>query len=177
MLTASAADLDAAATMLRSVLAEHPSGALPWRQVRALCVDVVYGGRVTDDWDRRTLDALFGAFCCPAALAAGHVFVSEQPQHVALGPAATLGEYEAHIAQLPVHDAPALCGMPRYADRASAAVAASRLLVALHGVAAVAAPVPVSHAAIIARATVILSQVCKETVSLPSRLHGFKLRV
>lgn len=41
---------------------------IPWQELRFLIGDVVYGGCVTDDWDRRCLNTLLYKFCNPEVL-------------------------------------------------------------------------------------------------------------
>lgn len=51
---------------LSNLLTEHPS--VPWKALTYLTGEVTYGGRVTDEWDRRCLHALLERFFCPSAL-------------------------------------------------------------------------------------------------------------
>jgi dynein heavy chain len=39
-----------------------------WDALRQMIGDVIYGGRVTDDWDRRCMNAILDNFLCPNAL-------------------------------------------------------------------------------------------------------------
>jgi hypothetical protein len=130
-----------AAGLLRRVLADHPAGALPWKQLRFLCGDLVYGGRVADEFDRRTLEALFSRFCCAEAMSDGHVFCPGVTEHVALNPHATFAECQDHIEQLPATDSALLFGLHHYADALCARDAASALFSTLRSVSRVSGPI------------------------------------
>ena len=48
------------------LLTEHQE--VPWKAIRYLTGDIVYGGRVTDYWDQRCLHSILGKFYSPNAL-------------------------------------------------------------------------------------------------------------
>lgn len=52
--------------MLHMLLTEHQE--VPWKAIRYLTGDIVYGGRVTDYWDQRCLQSILGKFYSPDAL-------------------------------------------------------------------------------------------------------------
>ena len=52
--------------MLHMLLTEHQE--VPWKAIRYLTGDIVYGGRVTDYWDQRCLQSILGTFYSPDAL-------------------------------------------------------------------------------------------------------------
>lgn len=52
--------------MLHMLLTEHHE--VPWKAIRYLTGDIVYGGRVTDYWDQRCLQSILGKFYSPMAL-------------------------------------------------------------------------------------------------------------
>lgn len=48
------------------LLSEHK--IIPWEALSYLIGGVTFGGRVTDEWDCRCLDALLDRFFCPESL-------------------------------------------------------------------------------------------------------------
>lgn len=52
--------------MLHMLLTEHHD--VPWKAIRYLTGEIVYGGRVTDNWDQRCLQSILGKFYTPLAL-------------------------------------------------------------------------------------------------------------
>ncbi|XP_033617900.1 dynein heavy chain 6, axonemal-like [Fukomys damarensis] len=68
-------DLEVSIKVLASVLQRHAD--LPWEQLRCLVGEVVYGGRITDPWDRRCLDTLLCRFCNPEVLRDDFTFSGE----------------------------------------------------------------------------------------------------
>lgn len=53
-------DIDTAITILQNMLDSHDD--IPWDALRYVIGQITYGGRVTDDWDRRTLMAILNNF-------------------------------------------------------------------------------------------------------------------
>ncbi len=56
-------DLEAAMQVLRNFLEGNED--IPWDALRYVCGQINYGGRVTDDWDRRCLLSILGKFYTP----------------------------------------------------------------------------------------------------------------
>lgn len=54
------------------------SDTVPWAALNYLTGQVTYGGRVTDDLDRRCLISLLNKFYCPALFAEGFSYDSSQ---------------------------------------------------------------------------------------------------
>ena len=52
--------------MLNMLLTEHRE--VPWKAIKYLTGDIAYGGRVTDNWDQRCLQAILEKFYSPEAL-------------------------------------------------------------------------------------------------------------
>lgn len=55
-----------------------PSRQVPYKVLRFLFTEINYGGRVTDDKDRRLINALVEGFCGPKVTAVGSAGVSYQ---------------------------------------------------------------------------------------------------
>lgn len=54
-------DLDTTLTVLKALLESHSD--VPWDALRFVTGFINYGGRVTDDWDRRCLISILSKFC------------------------------------------------------------------------------------------------------------------
>jgi dynein heavy chain len=65
-------DMETCIVMLRLFLDERPT--IPWDAIEYLNGMINYGGRVTDDWDRRCLQAIIRIFILPEALEPGYKY-------------------------------------------------------------------------------------------------------
>ena len=61
--------------MLHMLLTEHHE--VPWKAIRYLTVEIVYGGRVTDYWDQHCLQSILGKFYSPMALQEGYGYMAD----------------------------------------------------------------------------------------------------
>jgi len=57
-------------------LSVSPSCSAPVQVLKYTAGEINYGGRVTDDWDRRCLLSVLEDFYCPAVLEDGHFYSS-----------------------------------------------------------------------------------------------------
>ena len=55
---------------------------IPFKALRYLTGECYYGGKVTDDWDRRALNALLNDFYCENALFENYRFAPRVAQYV-----------------------------------------------------------------------------------------------
>uniref|UniRef100_A0A4W3JFM4 Uncharacterized protein n=1 Tax=Callorhinchus milii TaxID=7868 RepID=A0A4W3JFM4_CALMI len=86
---------------------------IPWQALRYLTGEVVYGGRVTDSWDRRCLNCILQMFYTPEILQEGHRFsiyhiISENMDQV---------QCVNYIESLPEYDLPDIFGMHPDAEK------------------------------------------------------------
>lgn len=65
-----------AVKVLENALTAQPD--VPWQTLRFQVGEVVYGGRVTDHWDRRCLNTLLDRFYNPDVLRDDFSFFSEE---------------------------------------------------------------------------------------------------
>ncbi|GBF88264.1 dynein heavy chain axonemal protein, partial [Raphidocelis subcapitata] len=122
-----ASDLDCSASALRMFL--DAEGPIPWDAVQFVVGEINYGGRVTDDLDRRCLAAVLRRALCPAA-AGGEGFELAGAGGGYRVPAAGAGveAVREHIRALPSTEAPAVFGMHPNAEVAFQRQEARRLL-------------------------------------------------
>lgn len=68
--------LKVAIKVLKDVL--NAQSDVPWPALRYLIGEVVYGGHVTDHWDRRCLNTLLHNFCNPEVLREDFSFSNDE---------------------------------------------------------------------------------------------------
>ncbi|XP_069810836.1 dynein axonemal heavy chain 14 isoform X3 [Dendropsophus ebraccatus] len=108
-------DLEVSVQMLEMLTDNHRE--IPWTALRYLTGEVVYGGRVTDFWDRRCLLSILDNFYTPALLQEDYSFSADQVYHP-LSEDATLQDCRDYITSLPDTDNPEIFGMHPNAERA-----------------------------------------------------------
>ncbi|RHY81434.1 hypothetical protein DYB37_003901 [Aphanomyces astaci] len=105
-------DLETSYACLRKFLAEQP--IVPWDALRYVTGQINYGGRVTDDWDRRCLTSILNGFYTPQVLTDSYKFSASGTYS-----AVTSNDYAgvmAYFESLPVHAAPEIFGMHENAN-------------------------------------------------------------
>jgi dynein heavy chain len=105
-------DLETSIAVLRRFLEEQAT--IPWDALNYVTGQINYGGRVTDDWDRRTLMAILSIYMVPAILDEGYKFSSSGTY---FAPAAgSLVQTMAYFDTLPLADDPEVFGMHENAN-------------------------------------------------------------
>ena len=101
-------DLETSIAVLKMFLDEQPT--VPWDALAYVTGHINYGGRVTDDWDRRCLMSILGKFYTEKILHDNYVF---SPSGIYYPPSAgPLALYQEYVSSLPsVDDLPEIFGM------------------------------------------------------------------
>jgi dynein heavy chain, axonemal len=108
-------DLETSIAVLKRFILEQDQ--LPWDALNYVTGQINYGGRVTDDWDRRCLMAILSKCLSPAALEDGYAFSSSgiyKPSQSKKG-----GDYAQvieYFSNLPHADGPEVFGMHENVD-------------------------------------------------------------
>uniref|UniRef100_M3XYI9 Dynein axonemal heavy chain 14 n=1 Tax=Mustela putorius furo TaxID=9669 RepID=M3XYI9_MUSPF len=110
----SSSDLQVSIKILENTLRTRSS--ISWPMLRYLIGEVVYGGQVTDTWDRRCLNTLLYRFCNPNVLRADFSFSSDEV-HQPMPGSAGIGDCIDIIQSLPDDDPPELLGLHPEASR------------------------------------------------------------
>eukprot|EP00063_Salmo_salar_P092130 XP_014066965.1 PREDICTED: dynein heavy chain 14, axonemal isoform X3 [Salmo salar] len=76
--TFTSSDLEVSMLNQESLLLAAEGSELPWAALRYLTGEVIYGGRVTDPWDRRCLLTILHRCYTPSVLQDGHSFCQAQ---------------------------------------------------------------------------------------------------
>jgi dynein heavy chain len=105
-------DLETSITMLRMLLDEQEG--VPWKALNYITGHINYGGRVTDDWDRRCLLSILQIFYTPEILKSEYTFSASGIYFAPL--CDKLDEYRKYIEELPLNDPPEVFGMHENAN-------------------------------------------------------------
>ncbi|XP_056381079.1 dynein axonemal heavy chain 1 isoform X2 [Hyla sarda] len=106
-------DLRICISQLRMFLEEYTD--IPYKVLRYTAGEINYGGRVTDDWDRRCLLNILQDFYQPPVLEEGFKF-SESGVYHQISPAYDLNGYLQYIRSLPLNDMTELFGLHENAN-------------------------------------------------------------
>ncbi|KAJ1485018.1 dynein heavy chain and region D6 of dynein motor-domain-containing protein, partial [Baffinella frigidus] len=108
----SSSDRDCCIKQLRVFLDKYD--VVPYKVIVELSGDVNYGGRITDDWDRRCMNTLLEEYVCVAAMAPGYQFSADksyvQPE------VGTHSEYNDCFKAWPIQPHPEAFGLHENAD-------------------------------------------------------------
>ena len=105
-------DLEVSITILKNILQETKN--IPWDALLYLTGDITFGGRVTDDWDRRTLKSILAKYYNHQILEEGFKFT---PSGIYFAPSdGDLNGYRAYIDSLPYTEDPSIFGMHENAN-------------------------------------------------------------
>ncbi|XP_068085242.1 dynein axonemal heavy chain 2 [Anabrus simplex] len=110
-------DFDVAENLLTIYLDEY-ADQTPWDALKYLIAGVVYGGHVTDDWDRRLLTTYINQYFNDDVLTADSYMLSSLPTYYVPGDG-DLASYVEYIGTLPTVELPEVFGQHSNADIAS----------------------------------------------------------
>lgn len=101
-------DLNICISQLKMFLDEYQNA--PYKVLKYTAGEINYGGRVTDDWDRRCLLSILEDFYCPAVLQADHIY-SPSGVYRQIDTSLDVKGYLAYISGLPINDTPEIFGL------------------------------------------------------------------
>lgn len=105
-------DLETALSVLKSFLSAHED--IPWDALHYVTGEINYGGRITDEWDRRCLMAILKKFYSSSLLETdqhGETYKFSDSGVYLVPKATTLSEFQGYFEQLPSYDSPDLFGL------------------------------------------------------------------
>ncbi|XP_062843095.1 dynein axonemal heavy chain 1 [Trichomycterus rosablanca] len=101
-------DLRICISQLKMFLDEYQD--IPYKVLKYTAGEINYGGRVTDDWDRRCIMNVLQDFYCPAVLNAEHVY-SPSGEYRQISTSLDIKGYLTYIRGLPINDSPEIFGL------------------------------------------------------------------
>ena len=110
----STSDFQIGNKMLKTFIMDYDE--IPWGALRSMIGDVVYGGRVTDDWDRRCMNSMLMKFVCQRAT--GDDVAFDPLGLYKNAPVTTLEETINFVKQYPDIDQPDIFGLHSSAQHA-----------------------------------------------------------
>uniref|UniRef100_A0A7S2RVL0 Dynein heavy chain n=1 Tax=Mucochytrium quahogii TaxID=96639 RepID=A0A7S2RVL0_9STRA len=103
--------------ILAMYLDEYPDKT-PWDAIRYLIAQANYGGRITDDWDRRLCNSYVNQLFCDEAISTDNFRMSELDTYY-IPDDGELKSYKDYINTMPLEDHPACFGQHSNADISS----------------------------------------------------------
>lgn len=107
-------------------LDEYPE-RVPFDAMKYLIAEANYGGRVTDDWDRRLVNVYIGELFCDECILAEKFMLSELPDYF-IGEEGDLKHYKETIRAMPQTDHPLAFGQHSNSDMAASIDDASSMI-------------------------------------------------
>uniref|UniRef100_A0A8C5ZKT2 Dynein axonemal heavy chain 1 n=1 Tax=Marmota marmota marmota TaxID=9994 RepID=A0A8C5ZKT2_MARMA len=101
-------DLRICISQLKMFLDEYED--IPYKVLKYTAGEINYGGRVTDDWDRRCVMNILEDYYKPAVLSPDHVYSNSGIYHQ-IQPTYDLNGYLNYIKSLPLNDMPEIFGL------------------------------------------------------------------
>ncbi|XP_076985171.1 dynein axonemal heavy chain 1 isoform X3 [Tamandua tetradactyla] len=101
-------DLRICISQLKMFLDEYAD--IPYKVLKYTAGEINYGGRVTDDWDRRCVMNILEDFYSPAVLSPEHSYSASGVYHQ-IQPTYDLNGYISYIKGLPLNDMPEIFGL------------------------------------------------------------------
>lgn len=105
-------DLETSIACLRRFLYEQD--VIPWDALNFVTGHINYGGRVTDDWDRRTLISILSIYFTPGVLTEDYKFSKSGVYYSS--PEGDMASVNAYLDNLPLTDDPEVFGMHENAN-------------------------------------------------------------
>ena len=103
-------DFQIAKNILRSNLEKKSNINVPFKAITYLTSDCIYGGRVTDDWDRRTLTAILSDIYNPKMIDDEHFKINDLEEYPILF-FDDYDPYEQQFTSLPENESPEILGL------------------------------------------------------------------
>ncbi|CAM9410945.1 unnamed protein product, partial [Discosporangium mesarthrocarpum] len=109
-------DLETSIAVLRRFLEEQASmcDVIPWDALRYVTGQINYGGRVTDDWDRRCLMSVLSIYMTVSVLESSYKFSGSGVYYSP--PSGSFQDISNYFSQLPAVDNPEIFGMHENAN-------------------------------------------------------------
>ena len=104
------ADFLIAKNILKSNLEKKSNIAVPFKAITYLTSDCIYGGRVTDDWDRRTLTAILSDIYNPKMIDDDNFKINNLKEYP-ISYYDDYDPYEQHFLALPENESPEILGL------------------------------------------------------------------
>eukprot|EP00388_Colpodella_angusta_P033373 GDKK01029390.1.p1 GENE.GDKK01029390.1~~GDKK01029390.1.p1 ORF type:complete len:490 (-),score=65.98 GDKK01029390.1:171-1640(-) len=114
-------DFEVSENIIKMYVDEVEGGveSIPFVTLRYLIAEASYGGRVTDDWDRRLINTYIDQYMCPSTVVEERYMLSSADAYFVPGEVATLAGFKKACMDFPITDPPEAFGQHGNADIAS----------------------------------------------------------